>query len=461
MASLCREGKPLMHFLGRIAMAGTSADRHRVCVVGAGPAGLAMGRALLDAGIAFDIYERNPGVGGIWNPDHKGSPVYQSAHFISSKTAAMSTFRGFPFPDSAPTYPSHRDVRAYLEGFAEKAGLMPHIRLSCGVAHASPIAKGWRVKLANGDVKNYEALVCASGTLWDPTIPKIPGSFSGKIRHSVTYRTSDEVVGKRVLIVGAGNSGVDIACDAARSAKKVLISLRRGYWFVPKFIRGIPTDIFLRSQESLPSWATPPDAANLLELLVGKPTAYGLPEPDHAPFASHPIMNSEILHHIGHGRIGPRGSIVKAVDDEIEFSDDKRDQIDEIILATGYRASIPFLDPQIVSYADGNRPDFWLRMFHRGIPNLYGLGFIETNSSVYRHFDLGAELIAKHIGGRRVGSHGATSLDAMIASGNEPDLTGGVTRLASARHHGYVDSRTYERAMIETTDTYFSSESSR
>lgn len=439
-------------------MTNMPADGRRVCIVGAGPAGLAMGRALLNAGIAFDIYERNPGVGGIWNPDHEGSPVYQSTHFISSKNAPTSTFRGFAFPDTTPVYPSHRDVKTYLEVFAEKAGLMPHIHLSRAVSRAVQHSGGWRVELADGEVRDFEALICASGTLWDPIIPEIPGSFSGKVRHSVTYRTAKEVAGKRVLVVGAGNSGVDIACDAARSAAKVLISLRRGYWFVPKFIRGVPTDIFLRSSEGLPSWAMPPDAASLLELLVGKPSAYGLPEPDHAPFASHPIMNSEVLHHIGHGRISPRGAIAGARDYEIEFANGKRDEIDEIILATGYRASIPFLDPDLLNYADGTRPDFWLRLFHRSVPNLYGLGFIETNSSVYRHFDLGAELIAKHIVGRRTRSTGAALLDARIASGEEPDLSGGVARLGSARHHGYVDSRTYERTLIETMSTHFGNE---
>jgi hypothetical protein len=99
----------------------------KVCVVGAGPAGLAMGRALKQAGIAFDIFEKNPGVGGIWNPAFAGSPMYDSAHFISSKTAPTSTYEGHAFPDSAAIYPSHAEVLAYLEAFARNEGLMPHI----------------------------------------------------------------------------------------------------------------------------------------------------------------------------------------------------------------------------------------------------------------------------------------------------------------------------------------------
>lgn len=432
-----------------------ASEQPRVGVVGAGPAGLAMGRALLEAGIGFDILERHPGIGGIWNPDHPGSPMYRSAHFISSKAAPMSTFKGFPFAESVAVYPSHREVLAYLEGFADRAGLRPHIQLSHNVASAERSGDHWRVTLGDGEVRLYSDLVCASGTLWDPNLPELPGAFSGTVRHSVSYRWADELAGKTVLVVGTGNSGVDIACDAARTADRVLLSLRRGYWFVPKFIRGVPADIFFRTPDGLPSWAHPPDAAALLELLVGNPAAYGLPAPDHPPFASHPIMNSEVLHHIGHGRIEPRRQVVACDGREVAFVGGARDRVDEIILATGYRASVPYLAPGILSYGDGNRPDLWLRLFHRRVPNLFGLGFIETNSSVYRLFDLGAELIAKYIAARRAGARGAADLAAAIAGEAEPDLTGGVARIASARHAGYVDSRAYARALVETTARYF------
>jgi hypothetical protein len=426
----------------------------KVCVVGAGPAGLAMGRALLDAEIAFDILERNPGVGGIWNPDHPGSPVYQSAHFISSKGAPMSTFREFPFGDSVAIYPSHREVLNYLDGFADQAGIRPHIRLLHDVRRAELVDGQWHVTLVNGNVRIYSDLVCASGTLWDPNLPDMPGTFSGTVRHSASYRSASEVAGKTLLVVGAGNSAVDIACDAARSAKRVLLSVRRGYWFVPKFIRGIPADIFFRMPDGLPSWAHPPDAADLLELLVGNPSSYGLPTPDHPPFASHPIMNNEVLHHIGHGRIMVRQPIADCAGHEVRFAGGTCDHVDEIIFATGYRATVPYLAPGVLTYESGNRPEFWLRLFHRSIPNLFGLGFIETNSSVFRLFDLGAELIARYLRARSAGMPGAADLAAAIAGETEPDLTGGITRVASARHVGYVDSRTYERALAEAATRY-------
>lgn len=424
-----------------------------VCVVGAGPAGLAMGRALLQQGVPFHMFDRNPGVGGIWNPAHAASPMYLSAHFISSKGAPATTFRGFPFPDAAATYPAHHEVLAYLQDFADRSGVLPHTTFSLGVTCARLIDGAWNVRFTDGSMRKFSALICASGTLCDPILPDIPGSFTGTVRHSVSYRSSSEVAGKSVLVVGAGNSGVDIACDVARSARRVMLSMRRGYWVVPKFIRGKPTDVALRSRDALPDWVHPPDAAALLELLLGNPSAYGLPEPDHAPFTSHPIMNSDLLNHIGHGRILPRRSIADTIGSEVIFDDGARDEVDEIILATGYRASVPYLEDDVLDYGDGNRPQLWLRLFHRSIPSLYCLGFIETNSGVFRLFDLGAELIAKRIRKLRNGIPGGDGPG--NETGREPDLTGGVERIATPRHLGYVDSRTYERVLMEAIERDF------
>lgn len=427
-----------------------------VCVVGAGPAGLAMARALKRTDLAFEVFDRNPGVGGIWNPAFAGSPVYNSAHFISSRDAPTSTFRGHPFPSSAATYPSHAEVLTYLQHFAEAEQLMPHVRLSTPVEHAEWTGTAWRVR-AGGRVREFAALVCASGTLWDPVVPELPGAqtFGGTIRHSVTYRSADEVTGKRVLVVGAGNSGVDIACDVARTAGSVSLSMRRGYWFVPKFIAGHPTDVFFRRRDGLPDWVHPPDVASLLKLLVGAPETYGLQTPDHPPFAAHPIMNSEVLHHMGHGRIRPRRGIARLEQGAVVYTDGTREPIEEIILATGYRASVPYLAKDTFAYDGGNRPNLWMRLFHRTQPALYGIGFLETNSSVYRLFDLGAELIARHIEALLQGNPAAASLDTAIASGGEPDMSNGTQRIGSERHVGYVDSRAYEAALTALIVEHF------
>lgn len=431
-------------------------DMLPVCVVGAGPAGLAMARALKAAGLPFEVIEKNPGIGGIWNADHPGSPMYDSAHFISSRDAPMSTFRGHPFPRTAAIYPSRHDVLDYLRRFAEAEALAPQIRLSTAAERAVPGEDHWEIT-AGGTTRRYSALICASGTLWDPVVPVLAGSeqFGGRLRHSVTYRSSDELRGKRVLIVGAGNSAVDIACDAARTASSVSLSMRRGYWFVPKFVAGEPSDIFFRRADALPHWASPPDAAALLRLLVGPPEAYGLPTPDHAPFASHPIMNSEVLHHMGHGRIAPRGEVARLEATGVVYADGTSEDVDEIILATGYRAETPYLPEGLFDYGAGLRPRLWMRLFHPSRRDLYGLGFLETNSSVFRLVDLGAEIIAGHIQANRTGAPGRAALDELIDRGAGPNIDGGTRRIETARHVDYVDSRAYFQALEGILETHF------
>src|SRR5207237_1131836 len=157
--------------------------------------------------------------------------------------------------------------------------------------------------------RRYAGIICANGVTWHPNQPQYPGleRFTGEARHSVTYRSSQEFSGKRVLIVGAGNSGADIACDAARSASKTFLSMRRGYRVVPKTIFGVPTDLFDYEQILPPKGVVVPDNPTaLIDALVGDLTRFGLPKPDHDVLASHPIVNTQIIHYFAHGKITPR-----------------------------------------------------------------------------------------------------------------------------------------------------------
>ncbi|MEM9777876.1 MAG: NAD(P)/FAD-dependent oxidoreductase, partial [Chloroflexota bacterium] len=207
---------------------------HQVAIIGAGPAGLATGRVLKLLGIPFTIFEKHSDVGGIWDRTNEGSPMYRSAHFISSKT--MSGHVDFPMPDHYPDYPSNTQILSYIHSFASEYGLYDHIRFNSHIESIELNEDGW-VVYPKGEVgKSYRWLVCASGTNWFPNRPELPGesTFTGQIIHSVNYDDPETLRDKRVLVVGAGNSGVDIACDAAFASKSAHISLRRGYHFVPK-----------------------------------------------------------------------------------------------------------------------------------------------------------------------------------------------------------------------------------
>ncbi|WP_109355481.1 NAD(P)/FAD-dependent oxidoreductase [Sphingorhabdus sp. EL138] len=424
----------------------TSQSNPHVVIIGAGPAGLATAKAMLDAGFTVSVFEKNNDVGGIWNPAAENSPMYNSAHFIASIGLWTSHFEGFPFPPGTPHYPSNLQVFNYLKSFAEAENLYKYIEFDTQVTNISPIGQNrWQIEASSRTFEADVVIVC-SGTLWTPVTPHFPGEFDGSVRHAQTYKDPSEFEGKNVLIVGCGNSGVDIACDAARTAKSTYLSMRRGYWFFPKFVMGQPLSEFFASDEDKPEWMAGLDFPKLLELVAGDPSKFGLPRPDHAPLASHPIMNSEILHHFGHGRISPRGEIEKLDGRKVLFESGEVDQIDEIICATGYQTDLPFLADNLVEMNGGTRPDLLMTAFHPSAANLYFNGMIETNGGVFGLFSKLANLLASIIAARAEGRLSDAELSRMVTEADAISKTPG--KIQSARHVGYVDTALLVKAMM-------------
>ncbi len=408
------------------------------CLVGAGPAGLAAARWLKALDVPFEAFERNPDVGGIWNISFAGSPMYESAHFISSRT--LSGFRDFPMPDSFPDYPSHRQILGYLEGYADHYDLRRHFRFGQSVEAARPDgALGWIVRFADGNERTYAGLITAVGCEWRPFLPVVPGSFTGEIIHSRDYKHPRQFEGRRVLIVGGGNSGCDIACDASRSSARALISLRRGYYFIPKHIFGQPADVFGESGPHLPYVMERPLFQGLLRLLNGDITRLGLKKPDHAILESHPVMNTQILHALAHGDLAVRADVREFRGREVVFSDGQVDEVDLVVFATGYVRGVPFLAPGVL--ADDDVSDLFLHVFHRRERNLFVLGHFTADGGAYPLVDRQAEMVARLADARRRG-RAMPRFDAALA-GPAPDFTGGVRYQDVRRMSNYVKSRPY------------------
>lgn len=414
-----------------------------ICIIGGGPGGLCMARALKRQGLDYEQFERHSDFGGVWDLENPGTPMYESAHFISSRD--LSGFLDYPMPKHFPDYPSNRQILEYLRSFALAFGLYDKVRFNTVVERVDKDEDGrWIITLGNGERRRYRALVCATGCNWDPNMPEIKGHFNGEIRHSVTYRCTDEFKGKRVLIIGAGNSGADIACDAAANADKAFISLRRGYHFIPKHIFGLPADEVSEKGPQLPMWLTRLLFGGILRLVNGNLSRFGLPKPDHKLFESHPLLNSQLLHYLQHGDIQVRPDISHYEGDQVVFKDGTRETLDLVLYATGYKWSCRYA----TDYFEwkGGRPQMYLSIFSRQHHNLFGIGYLETNSSAYKLFDNEAHLIACHLADQLRRPSMAQEFHQLIQH-DQPDLSGGIQFVKSQRHEVYLEVHALKKHM--------------
>ncbi len=407
------------------------------CIVGAGPAGLSALRAFRNLGLQVHAFERHDDVGGIWDRTNTGTPMYESAHFISSRD--RSAYLGFPMPADFPDYPRNDQVLAYLRDFAEAYGLRRHVSFGTAVEHADWQDGAWTVRTTDGHVGRFRTLTCANGSQWFPHRPALAGedTFTGEVIHSRDYHAGAQLSGRRVLVIGAGNSGVDIACDAAVHAQRAAISVRRGYHLVPKHILGKPADVFATTGPHLPNRVAQAVFPRLLKTTMGDPTQYGWPKPDHKILESHPIVNDQILHHLRHGDVVVRPDVERLDGDDVVFADGRREPFDLVICATGYRTEVPYVDRAVFDWS-GNRPDLFLRLFARHHEALACIGFTESDGGAYALFDDMADMIARTAWAAEHDPALYARLRARFA-GADVDLSGGMRYMRTDRHAAYVN----------------------
>jgi cation diffusion facilitator CzcD-associated flavoprotein CzcO len=332
---------------------------------------------------------------------------------------------------------------AYLRAYAAHHDLESGIAFNSSVEHVVPEEGRARLTIG-GQERSYRGVVCASGQNWEPIIPDIPGTFSGEMRHAVTYERSEEVRDKRVLIVGLGNSGADIACDAVRTAASTHVSIRRGYHFVPKYLLGKPADVFAHEGPQLPLWLEKRLFSFLLKILVGDTTRVGMPKPTHALLDSHPLLNDQLLHHLRHGDVALCSDIARLDGHVVHLVDGKELEVDVILLATGYSRRIPYLEP---GYLDGTwAAGQFLTCFSRRFDSLFTLGFTELNGALYPHLSRQSSLIAEVARRQLVDPKAAADFFGWVRNASF-DLTGGRSLIDSPRHAHYCD----EHALVSAT----------
>ena len=391
-------------------MAGTE----KVCIVGAGSSGLTACQVLGSRGIPFDCFEKGSQVGGNWRyeNDNGVSSAYRSLH-INSSRGAMA-YRAFPMPADYPDYPNHFQVAAYFDEYVRRFGLAERISFGSEVLSVEPAvvgdsASGWEVTVRDGSGKErterYGAVLVANGHHWDPRWPEpaFPGAedFAGEQIHVHHYREADVLVGKRVLVLGIGNSAVDVAVESSRIAEKTFMAMRRGAWVLPKYLGGKPIDAAQPNLATrLPLFMQRFFMARLLDVAVGDMTVYGLPEPDHKLLEAHPTVSSELLPRLGAGDIAVKPSIERFTGgNSVRFTDGSEEEIDLVVYCTGYRISFPFLDPGLVA-TEGNRLELYRRMVSIDNPGLHFIGFIQPLGPIMPIAEAQSEWVADLLQGR-------------------------------------------------------------
>ncbi len=421
----------------------------RFALIGAGPMGLAMAKVLNEQGVEFQGFEAHSDVGGLWDIDAPLSTMYESAHLISSKS--MTEFADFPMREDVAEYPSHREMRDYFRDFAKHYDLYKDYAFNSKVLSCIPLGEageGWRVTWRDADGVEHNdifaGVLIANGTLAEPNIPDFKGSFSGELIHASQYRHPRQFDGKRVLIVGAGNSGCDIAVDAIHHGLCCDISMRRGYYFVPKYVFGKPADT-MGGLIRLPMWLKRRVDGMILKWFVGDPQKYGFPKPDYALYESHPVVNSLILFHAGHGDLHVRADIDRLDGNTVHFTDGTQSDYDMILAATGYLLHYPFITKELLNW-QGSAPHLYLNCMHPNRDDLFVLGMVEASGLGWQGRHEQAEMVARYITKIKIGSAAATKLKAKKSTGFER-ATGGMNYLKLARMAYYVDKATYRKSV--------------
>jgi cation diffusion facilitator CzcD-associated flavoprotein CzcO len=375
-----------------------------VCVIGAGVSGLTACKALSDFGVPVQCFEASNEVGGNWyfqNPNGVSS-AYRSLHIDISKPSI--SFRDFPMPDRYPDYPHHSHIFEWLCDYADAFALRRHIRFHARVAQAERGPRGgWQITLENGERHGFDALLVCNGHHWDPRYPDFPGSFDGAEIHSHNYidpSTPLDLYGKRVLVVGIGNSAVDIVSELARKtvADTVFLSTRSGAYVVPKYIFGKPADQIVKTNPRIPVSLQRRMARVLPRIVSGRMEDFGLPTPNHNFLDAHPTVSSELLGRLGAGDAVAKGDVQELLGDRVRFDDGAVEPIDAIIYATGYKVSFPFFDADFLSAPENVLP-LYKRMFKPGVDDLAFIGLGQPIPTIFPFSELQSKLAARWLSG--------------------------------------------------------------
>ena len=370
----------------------------RIAVIGAGAAGLCVSKYLLEAGFDVTVFEIGTQIGGLWcfRNDNERSSCYRTLHINTSR--GVTHFHDFDFDETVQPFPDHYDMHRYLVTYADHFGVTPRIRFRSRVTDIRPAfapgrdAPKWEVATEPGGMETFDTVIVATGHLTKPLhVPEFRDNFTGEYVHSHYYREPEPFVGKRICVVGVGNSGCDIVSDVCVTSPRCVLVARSGVLVLPKLLFGVPfTDITNMLQKGwIPEWLRSRLVAFMTRIVHGDMTKLGF-KPLTA--RAHVTSNATVVNHIAYRRIVVKQGIEKIEGRTIHFVDGTAEEFDTLIAATGYLIDLPFLSPDIIPIRD-NSVDLYQRIVPPGWPGLYFMGMFNTNTALNMIFEYQARWI--------------------------------------------------------------------
>ena len=373
------------------------------CLIGAGSSGIAVVKALKQHRIPFDCFEKSDQIGGNWVIGNKNgmSAAYRDL-FINVSRERMQ-YSDFPMSKAYPDFPHHTQIAEYFNAYVDRFGLREDITFETGVEHAQLTDdRTWEVTLDTGEARRYDALLVANGHHWDPRWPEpaFPGadSFTGVQMHAHAYTDNSIFAGKNVVVLGMGNSAMDIAVESSYSAAHTYLAARRGAWILPKYIFGRPIDQ-MHNDPRVPFAIRQRVIGALIKAYTGSPERYGLPKPDHRFGQAHPTVSGRILDRISHGTITPKPNIAALEGDTVRFADGTAVEADVVVYCTGYKISFPFFDDDLLAAPD-NHIELFRRVFHPDFANLAFIGLLQPLGALMPIAELQGQWVSDYLTGR-------------------------------------------------------------
>lgn len=361
-------------------------EHKEVCVIGAGVSGLIISKYLKQYQIDFDCFEKRPDFGGLWNEQNER--IYDTLHINTTK--GSTELEDYPMPKNYPLFPSHQQMFDYICQYVSDFQLKENILFNTTVTQIESINNTFQVQLDNGERLMYQHIIVATGHHEKLQIPdKIVNNFKGDLIHSSQYRNSTPFENKKVLVVGIGNSGVDIACDLAKNTKvNVEISTRNSAYIYPHVVFGKPLgELSNNTPLPIPKFLKRWIGHIVLRLSTGDQQKLGIPKPTYKLLDHHSTVSTDIFHLLRKGRIKFRPGIKEIKNKDVVFNDDNISAYDSIILATGFKISLPFLSSSLIDnfqIENTNQLHLYKRIVLPNHPNLMFVGFVQPNSSVFK-----------------------------------------------------------------------------